>query len=85
MTTAGKKCIELNQPLSRLREWLLHWWPLRRPTTETQSPKANVICIPTSRKLRNSVQPALDMGQKRSYDQTIGLAKHLLDQHWRTL
>jgi len=85
MTTSGKRCIELARPLPSLREWLLHCWPLRRPTTEAQSLKARKIHSSTSRTLRDSVQANLDMRQKRSYDQTVGLAKHLISQHWRTL
>ena len=85
MTTAGKRCIGLDRPPPSLREWLLHCRPLRRASIETQRSNATAIDTSASRTLRDSVQANLDMRQKRSHNQTIGLAKHLMDQHWRTL
>ena len=85
MAAAGKRCIELDRPVPSAREWSLHCWPLRATTTAAQRPRATAIRISPSRTLRDSMQAAPDMRQKRSYEQTTGCTKQLMSQQWRTL
>ena len=88
MTRAGRKSIELNQPvfsLWRLWRLWLDYWVQGNSAIQAKSAKASTVSNSSSRTLRDSAQARLDKRQRHSYDQTIGIAKHLLSQHWRSL